>query len=285
MDEGWVQWSNVSLLDRRDQSLAHYSVSFPRVRWDTIRATEGWSGLQHHALLHTKITLVPPLSYSPLVDKQPPYLLLSASQCSYLALLDPTSDSVVPRWYTGNIYAYSDAPAIRIPLNHAHPASGKSLNESALSSSHAIELDLLMSLDYEIRLFGDPTVFKNNTTPTIQAELQAMLELENSHTSPEAAKTHPETPGDEQSLMSMPNTKLEEFEICVLINKPGSQIVPHFVDGWAYGDVVGIEVTSCSHQYLNIDKVATELANYNPSNVSPSQYFVQMARQSEHVIY
>lgn len=294
MDEGWVHWNTASLSDRQNQtfdhSLARYTISFPHVRWGAIRATEGWAGLQHHVLLHTKITLLPPSSFNPLVDKRPSYLLLSASQCSHLALLVPSANSVVPHWNTGNIYAYNDAPAIRIPLNNTIFSSEQSdtlsserlFDGTTLNSNRNIELDLLMSLDYEIRLFGDPTVFKNDTIPTIQAELQAAIELENSYDpAEEPTKQQPASLGHEQGSLSMSDTEPARSIPHILISKPGSHIVPHFVGGWAYGDVIGIEVTSYSPYYLTIDQVTAKLAGDSPLTVCPTPYRTRITRGAD----
>ncbi|KAF8595688.1 hypothetical protein BDV93DRAFT_611299 [Ceratobasidium sp. AG-I] len=275
VDEGWVYWSNASLIDRQDefhaQNSARYAISFPRVRWGAIRATEGWAGLQHHVLLHTKIFLMPPLSYNPLVDQKPTHLLLSASQCSYLAVLAPISNSVVPRWHTGNIYAYSDAPAIKIPLNDALFASRQYTSssqwqptDSILKSSRIIQLDLLMSLDYEIRLFGDPLVSQNDATPTIQAELEATIEFADLYDSSRSNVIPSVLAEAEQDPMSLAVTTLEEIAPCIQIGEPDSHIVPHFVDGWAYGDVIGIEVTSCSQYHLTFQKAVAMFADDHP---------------------
>lgn len=213
-----------------------------------------------------------------------PYsLLLSASQSSYLAVLDPTSSSTVPRWYTGNIYGYSDAPAIRIPLRdiilaaeqRKTPLSDPLLEESMFNSSHGIQLDLLMSLDYEIRLFGDPTVSKNDTIPTIQAELKAAIEPKNSLEQSAVKDEQHMQPEIKQSLMSIADAALQEPAPCTLIGNPGSHIVPHFVDGWAYGNVIGMEVTSCSRYYLTIYKVTAGFIDGDPLNVCPLSYYTK----------
>ncbi|CAE6470646.1 unnamed protein product [Rhizoctonia solani] len=58
-DSGLVYWKNSSILasftklessTRENPNSVHYSITFPEIRWDSIRATEGWSGLQHHVL-------------------------------------------------------------------------------------------------------------------------------------------------------------------------------------------------------------------------------------------
>lgn len=73
-------------------------------RWSDLRATEGWAALQHHAVLHTNITLYPPRHPD---SSPPPRLLVQLIQGSYISIL-PASD-VEPfspaEWHAGNIYA------------------------------------------------------------------------------------------------------------------------------------------------------------------------------------
>ncbi|TRM59420.1 hypothetical protein BD626DRAFT_572702 [Schizophyllum amplum] len=54
-------------------------VSFPAIRWQALRATEGWAALQHHALLHGTLT-VPENAH----DK---HLLVELVQGSYFTIL------------------------------------------------------------------------------------------------------------------------------------------------------------------------------------------------------
>lgn len=88
--------------------------------WSTLRATEGWAALQHHAVLKTTITLHPPSLGSPIsfpstfsVQAPVPNLLFTLSQGSFFTVVPQPSASTstpenqtssVPEWYAGNIY-------------------------------------------------------------------------------------------------------------------------------------------------------------------------------------
>ncbi|QRW22586.1 alpha/beta hydrolase family protein [Rhizoctonia solani] len=47
------------------------------------------------------------------------------------------------------------------------------------------------------------------------------------------------------------NAQLNPHIPCVQVNEK-THVFPHFIDGWAYGDAAGIEVTSCSEEYWSI---------------------------------
>ncbi|KAF7338633.1 Transmembrane protein [Mycena venus] len=66
-DNGRVGWSKTKTTPEGD-----LKVSFPNIRWSDLRATEGWAALQHHAVLHTNLTLYPPSGSS---NSAPPRLL------------------------------------------------------------------------------------------------------------------------------------------------------------------------------------------------------------------
>ncbi|KAG9120200.1 DEAH-box ATP-dependent RNA helicase prp43, partial [Ceratobasidium sp. 392] len=237
----------------------NYAISFSDVRWESIRATEGWAGLQHHALLHTTIRLNPPRLANDLERTTPTYLLLSAVQCSHIAVLDRSSSTAVLRWHTGNIYAYSDAPPTRIPVFLNRLENDETLEDLSegivLSDGEVKELDVLIGLDYEIRLFGDPLVFSNSTLPVIQTDLHVALEFPNTSV---ADFSEPVL----QTAQLEPNVEvLKPPATCAIIARSDTHIVPHFLNGWAYGDVMGIEVTSCSHDAWSINRVIVELSD------------------------
>ncbi|KAG8710352.1 hypothetical protein FRC08_017273 [Ceratobasidium sp. 394] len=288
-DGGFVRWNNFSLLDHYPPSstsqldpgvrdFVSYSVSFPDVRWESIRATEGWAGLQHHVLLHTTMRIDPSSLTGDLGGATPTYLLLSAIQCSHVAVLDMSLSPTVPRWHTGNIYAYPDAPAIRIPLifngsvtDHGRiPSSDGSLEGIHIPRDEPKELDLLIGLDYEIRLFGDPLVPTNSTLPTILADLQVALEFSGDSS---AYSLHDDTElafqGNYLPAQLSPNGgEPDSSRACAVIADPTTHIIPHFVNGWAYGDVIGIEITSCSHDAWTITRATVvpnehDLLNFN----------------------
>ncbi|CUA68055.1 Guanine nucleotide exchange factor LTE1 [Kluyveromyces lactis NRRL Y-1140] [Rhizoctonia solani] len=287
-DNGFVNWINSSVSNslveledptRENTDSVHYSIVFPEIRWDSIRATEGWSGLQHHALLHTKIQLTPPQHPAAINVPRPNYLVLSASQCSYITVFDSRQKSPAPQWYACNIYDHSDVPPIRIPLK-SHFGSYFSRQNASSSTPETLELSVFMSLDYEIRLFGDPTVFNNGTMPIIQADLSVKVEAEEQYL-PDITETDIlDSPTIPLGQVSLPEGSPSQRDPCILVNH-GACIFPHFVDGWAYGDAIGIEVTSCSEEYWSInlgasyidaltnDYIQFELAE--PTRIAPSQ--------------
>jgi hypothetical protein len=284
-----VHWINASLpchplaqLDSTSsaygQSPVHYSISFPEVRWESIRNTEGWAGLQHHALLHTTIRLSLPWPRDGFTGPQMAHLLLFASQCSYIAIFDSGyGNSVIPRWHACDIYSFTDAPTIRIPFNFGRRSvpgsSDRSIASELLgpigdSEAWSIELDVLISLDYEIRLFGDPTVSTNQTTPIIQTELWAKVEVENLASSGEPSADTPAGKGlGKSDQLALLNHGPTQSYPCFQVNDSDANIFPHFISGWAYGDAVGIEVTSCSQEVWTISH-AVVFSHGNSDHVS-----------------
>lgn len=114
----------------------NYSV-FDIVRWDSLRATEGWAALQHHNLLHTTLKITPPAR----AHHHPfPWLSFSVRQASFFTLLPCHSLSGEPlEWHPGNIYAFPNVPKqlIRPPR---------------LSMTEPTYYHLFVSGDYEVRL-------------------------------------------------------------------------------------------------------------------------------------
>ncbi|CAE6452302.1 unnamed protein product [Rhizoctonia solani] len=252
-DDGFVYWINSSVATPRVGSenfhyerlnTIHYSIQFPEIRWDMIRATEGWSGLQHHALLHTTIRIIPNRLHDLLAPSRPTYLVLATSQCSYIAVLNSRHEPLTPQWHACNIYDIAETPPIKVPLKHYFDSYGTEINVTE-STIEAMELDILISLDYEIRLFGDPTVSSNNTTPVIQVDLVIDVEQTNEQNVLKLDNNILDSPIFEPSQSALSEAKLNRQAPCVRVN-PDAHVFPHFVNGWAYGDAIGIEMTSCS---------------------------------------
>ncbi|KAF7322675.1 hypothetical protein HMN09_00046300 [Mycena chlorophos] len=134
-DNGTVGWSKTEATAEGD-----LQVSFPDVRWSALRATEGWSALQHHAVAHTTITVFPPTGST---DESPPRLLVQLIQGAYIAILD-LELSTSPQWHAGNIYDMERTlpRAIELP--------------TAPSTTSPTTYHVFLCADYEIRLFGDP---------------------------------------------------------------------------------------------------------------------------------
>ncbi|KDQ06009.1 hypothetical protein BOTBODRAFT_60799 [Botryobasidium botryosum FD-172 SS1] len=185
-ENGFVGWSTQS-----SQNAGTYELVYPDVPWALLRSTQGWAGLQHHSLIHTTLTITPPDEPTLL----PHSVLISLLQGSFFTVLPRDAKDVPIQWYTGNIYGHPSQPQ-SIPLS------------VDLSTSQPTILDLFISADYEIRLFGDPTVAGGRPEPISRLKLDAQLEMR-----------------DDVALGD-------------------SFILPDFMDGWALGDAVGIPLTS-----------------------------------------
>ncbi|KAI0075479.1 hypothetical protein K474DRAFT_1691814 [Panus rudis PR-1116 ss-1] len=197
-DNGTVTWSRAKSAD------GELSVTFPHVRWQSLRETEGWAALQHHSVLFTILEVVPPPAkpYRPLHEVPPKLeLLVSLSQGSYFTIVPAVTteenDSTPAKWYAGNIYDMNASPPHVVPLPDT-----PSLNTPT-------SYILFVSGDYEIRLFGDP---RASDTPVPKLQLSLAVEIN--------------VPTPELAFLS------------------SHDISPDFVDGWAFGDAVGLGVHS-----------------------------------------
>jgi hypothetical protein len=208
----------------------------------------------------------------------PTYLVIHAVQCSHVAVLDSNLPAAVPRWQTGNIYADPDAPGIRIPLHYhnkavfrgvVHP-SNSMVDEIVLFPGETKTLDVMVGLDYEIRLFGDPLASSNSSLPIIQAELHVSLEFGDPFYVPFGYIGPVDKNGDIAAGLALSLSENTEPPIvCLIVRDPLKQIVPDFVDGWAYGEMVGVEVTSCSTISWTLNRAtATVVGDSYPFDVS-----------------
>ncbi|ESK87531.1 transmembrane protein [Moniliophthora roreri MCA 2997] len=139
-DNGQVSWGKAN-----SDSSGNLQVSFPNVRWQSLRDTEGWAALQHHAVLRTTLTVLPPSSNNAAVTK-PPRLRVNLIQGSYFTILPEQANGTLPHWYAGNIYNMERAIPRTVELPHPP------------STTSSTTYQLFVSGDYEIRLFGDPHV-------------------------------------------------------------------------------------------------------------------------------
>ncbi|KAJ7702393.1 hypothetical protein B0H17DRAFT_923464 [Mycena rosella] len=223
-DQGRVGWTKTQATAEGD-----LKVSFPNIRWSDLRATEGWAALQHHAVLHTNITLYPPHNPDPAAT---PRLLVQLIQGSYIAIV-PASDSEVvspPEWHAGNIYAIERTlpRAIELP--------------SPPSTTSPTTYHVFVSGDYEarIRLFGDP---KLGRTPIQSINLTIDVE----------------TPSHSVNL------------------EPTQDVICDFVDGYAFGDAIGLGVRSRTGWWTVTDAVLAASSEdirvelLRPTTIAPSQ--------------
>ncbi|KAF9532428.1 hypothetical protein CPB83DRAFT_891154 [Crepidotus variabilis] len=166
-DNGKVGWTKADL--GPDHTL---NISFPQIRrvfWNSLRKSEGWAALQHHATLRSTLTIYPP---SLAVQDQPPRLFVSLKQGSYFCLRPrhQSFSTFVPQWHAGNIYDLETALPIPVLLPFD------------LSTAEPTKFDLFVSGDYEIRLFGDPWA-RLSEIPVLQLSIDASFRIDQ-HTSP-----------------------------------------------------------------------------------------------------
>ncbi|KAK7693141.1 hypothetical protein QCA50_002707 [Cerrena zonata] len=190
-DGGNVGWGKAKSIN------GSLSVSFPDIRWESLRATEGWAAFQHHTLLRTVITVSPP-SGSDIDPKYIPELQVSVVQGSFFTVLPShVGPGFVPAWYAGNIY----------DLSGSMPQTVQLPEQPSLTTSTTYYL--YISGDYEIRLFGDPSS-REHQVPELQITYALELEL----------------------------------PLQTLLVQATHHIVPDFVDGWAFGNTVGVGLRS-----------------------------------------
>ncbi|KAI0646781.1 hypothetical protein C8Q79DRAFT_907130 [Trametes meyenii] len=188
-DGGFVGWSKF-----RSEEGGNLQISFPDIRWESLRATEGWAALQHHSVLRSTITVYPP-SHSTSPPANVPRLLVNLIQGSFFTVVPSSSQNPsVPEWHAGNIYALGQSPpnavSLPVPPNTDSPTT----------------YDIFMSGDYEIRLFGDPR-------------------------------------GDAPKLSITVTVDIEEPEHAI-VRDSSHDVSCDFVDGWAFGDAVGVGLLS-----------------------------------------
>lgn len=138
-------------------------------------------------MLHSYLTVTPPDEY----DGDPdlvPTLIADVRSASYFSII-PNEPNVgySPEWHAGNIYNLPNTPSQVIRL----PTTPKSRNSTTYH--------LIVSGDYEIRIFGDPVDVEGQQTP-IQ-KLQFNFKFQENNTSP-------------------------------LVLEPQMDVIPEFVGGW-----------------------------------------------------
>ncbi|CCM03831.1 uncharacterized protein FIBRA_05980 [Fibroporia radiculosa] len=222
-------------------------VSFPG-----IRETEGWAGLQHHAVLRTSVTLYPPTSLDSWSSK-PPHLLVDLAQGSFFTILPRASQDEsfnlghdALRWYSGNIYAMTSSPSqpVRLPV--------------APSTTSPTTYDVFVSGDYEIRLFGDPLYNGNRDgIPVLSITLSISIE--------------------------------PEPLVDTVVHMASHDVSCDFVDGWSFGNALGVGIRSVSGWWTVKDIVlAVAPADVNVSivdeiRVAPMQTRIIPIRFSQSV--
>ncbi|KAN0124017.1 hypothetical protein V8E52_002507, partial [Russula decolorans] len=235
-DGGSVPWSKAML--GLDGNLA---VSFPHIRWASLRTTEGWAGLQHHAVLRTTLTVHPPCSDSQSPPAVPNFLV-ELKGGSFFTLVPADVEwkqrqDFVPEWYSGNIYQVDCAPPHLVNLPTV---------PSAVSPTVYY---------LYIRLFGDP---KNggSEAPTLIISVNARFESSSN----------------------------------VLNHETSYDIAPDFVEGFAFGDALGVGLRCLSTSWWTVTAVSISnelrdagimLSLLTPTRFAPGQTRILPIRISQ----
>ena len=157
--------------------------------------------MQHHAVLHSYLTVTPPGEYNG-DPVSVPALIADVRSASYFSIIPDTPNvNHIPRWHAGNIYNLPNTPSQVIQL----PTAPKSRNSTTYH--------LIVSGDYEIRLFGDPVDVEGQQTPIQKLQF---------------------------------DFKFQEDDASLLVLEPQMDVIPEFVGGWtlAADGALGIGVKS-----------------------------------------
>ncbi|KAG2149291.1 hypothetical protein DEU56DRAFT_869477 [Suillus clintonianus] len=198
-DGGYVSWSKASSDEHGGLKVSH-----PNIRWEQLRATEGWAALQHHNVLRTHLTVYPPDSKQEMTEADP-RLHVECLQGAYFSILpgdETTWTTHVPEWHMGNVYALERAPVqfVSLPMS---PSRAK-----------ATRYQVVLCGPYEIRLFGDPRSY-NSGHPILNINFTTSIDTPPSlGTSPSFA-----TP---------------------VVHAPAHNIIPDFIDGRPFSPTLGI---------------------------------------------
>ncbi|KAI0362755.1 hypothetical protein OH77DRAFT_1389445 [Trametes cingulata] len=229
-DGGLVGWTKA-----RAEADGTLAVSFPNIRWESLRATEGWAAFQHHSVLRSTLTVYPP-TQAQKPSANPPRLLVNLIQGSFFTILpvnveDLSTPALVPEWHAGNIYGMSRSPpnsvVLQIPPSITSPTT----------------YSIFVSGDYEIRLFGDPR-HSGGGVPTLSMSL---------------------TVGIEEPTLTVTRDSSHD-------------VFPDFVDGWAFGDALGVGLRSVDG-WWTVEHVAVSeevagsmlLELLEPTRLAPTQ--------------
>ncbi|EJD02092.1 uncharacterized protein FOMMEDRAFT_157287 [Fomitiporia mediterranea MF3/22] len=223
-ESGEVSWKAAFLNPRGE-----LAVSFPDVRWEKIRATEGWAGLQFHSVLRAPLTFLPPRTKNP--RPLQPKLRVELTQGSFFTILPREATGVHPEWHPGNIYGMAHAAPNTVEL------------PGVLNPDKPTTFDFYISGDYEIRLFGDPRSACQEV-PTLKINLAVTLE-------------------ENQQL---------------IVRQATHDITCDFVDGFAFGDALGIGLRSIDG-WWTVDDI--KLPEQFPTGLSLSLLHKQVIAPSQ----
>lgn len=205
----YADGGNVNWTTAHSNADGTLDISFPNIRWAALRATEGWAALQHHTVLRTSITVYPPTASALAGDAvDPPRLLVDLLQGSFFTIMPGGDDAHIASSVTPKWYMGNI-----YAMNRA-PAQAVQLPLPP-STTVPTTYDLFVSGDYEIRLFGDPLFNRGRTgVPVLSLTLKVDVE--------------------------------PELSIPAVTRMPSHDVSCDLVNGWAFGDALGVGLRSQS---------------------------------------
>ncbi|KAJ7771786.1 hypothetical protein B0H16DRAFT_1772103, partial [Mycena metata] len=228
-DNGRVGWTKTPATPQGD-----LSISFRNIRWSDLRATEGWAALQHHAVLHTNLTIYPPSTVKG--ASPPPRLLVQLIQGSYITIVPASEDSASspPQWHAGNIYGMERTLPRAVELPTPPSTTGPTTYHVFVSGDYEARASPCL-----IRLFGD----SGRSAPTQKIKLTIDVE----------------EPSDSAVL------------------EPTQDVLCDFLDGFAFGDALGLGVRSRGGWWTVTDAVLASKSDgldvelLRSTTIAPSQ--------------
>lgn len=198
-DGGYVSWSKASSDEQGGLEVSH-----PNIRWEQLRATEGWAALQHHNVLRTYLTIYPPDSKQERTVADP-RLCVECLQGAYFSILpgdETTWTTHVPEWYMGNVYALERAPVqfVSLPMSPCR--------------AEATRYQVVLCAPYEIRLFGDPQSY-NSAHPILSINFTI-------------------------SIDTLPSLGTSPYLATPVLHAPAHDIIPDFIYGRPFSPTLGI---------------------------------------------
>ncbi|KAH9817177.1 hypothetical protein DFH28DRAFT_1081408 [Melampsora americana] len=140
VDGGHAIWQTF----KPGSDLGKVNIEYPNVRWNYIRSTSGWAGLQHITYLRARLIIKPEG-----ID-QPMYITGNLIE-GYEWAICSNSEPHELEWYQGDMYSYSDLMKIEDD-NELHPFT----QTLALPQSQNGEYTIIVKSVYDIRIRGDP---------------------------------------------------------------------------------------------------------------------------------
>lgn len=123
------------------------------------------------------------------------------------------ADAFTPRWHIGNIYAMKASPSNVVQLPHPPSPDKPTTYDLFLSGDYEVYAHIILLQPRanisQIRLFGDPT-HRGTEVPKLSINFSVNIQV------------------PEQTL------KLSEDH----------NVAPNFVDGWAFGEAIGVGMQS-----------------------------------------